>query len=154
MRIRLIKQTAERHVLEVTRDDGSVSATELETRSLLRHDLMHYAVEQRAGLRSSLLGSIAAGAEPSTKMTAADPEIMVTEVLVGMLQGAAAKDADGDADAFVLQVREWLALLGLAMPEWFDAAFVRAVLHHYRQLFVQWQSLRRGGVLELQVRIP
>src|SRR5262245_27343738 len=150
MRIRLIKKSDDRHVLEATRDDGSVAATEFESRSTLRHDLMHYAVEQRAGLRSSLFGTIAAGAVPSTKMTAATGEIMVTEMLVGMLQGAAAKDVD--ADAFVPKVREWLQLQGQAMPDWFDAAFVRAVLTDYRRLFGQWQSLRRGGVLELQVR--
>src|SRR5262245_32941665 len=120
MRIRLIKKTDDRHVLEAVRDDGSVASAEFETRSTLRHDLMHYAVEQRAGLRSSLFGTIAAGAEPSTKMTAAAGEILVTEVVVGMLQGAAAKDVD--ADAFVPKVREWLQLQGQAMPAWLGAA--------------------------------
>ena len=149
MRIRLIKKTDDRHVLEAVRDDGSVASAEFETRSTLRHDLMHYAVEQRAGLRSSLFGTIAAGAEPSTKMTSAAGEIQVTEVVVGMLQGAAAKDVD--ADAFVREAHGWLALQGLALPAYLDAAFVRAVLAHYGRLLGQWQSLRRGGVLELQV---
>src|SRR5262245_56744392 len=150
MRVRLIKKTDDRHVFEATRDDGSVTSAEFETRSTLRHDLMHYAVEQRAGLRSSLFGTIAAGAVPSTKMTAAAGEIHGTEIVVGMLQGAAANDVD--ADAFVRKVRDRLALQGQAMPAYLDAAFVRAVLAHYRRLFGQWQSLRRGGVLELEVR--
>ena len=53
MLIRLTRLTNERHRLEVVRDDGTREARELETRSALPHDLVHYAVETEAGLGAS-----------------------------------------------------------------------------------------------------
>src|SRR5262245_52642051 len=65
MHVHLHKKSAARHVLEVQRPDGSSSSTELESRSCLRHDLMHYAFERRAGLQRSFYGAVAAGADPA-----------------------------------------------------------------------------------------
>jgi hypothetical protein len=71
----------------------------METRGLLRHDLLHYAVESEAGLRGSFFGilekvggyeelSIAGGA-------ALGGEIAITERVVGALTGALGGDAAG-----------------------------------------------------------
>ena len=153
MLVRFRKRTPDRHVFEIVRDDGSVSAIELDTRTFLRHDLMHYVLERRAGLASSLYGTLGSGAEPAKLRmqpgaVSAPDELHATEILVGMLQGAVAKDAD--AAAFVPLAREYLELQGRPMPAFLTPDFVRGVLADYRRLYAQWQSLRVGGVLELR----
>ena len=49
------------HRLEVFRDDGSCECVELETRSLLLHDLVHYAIEAQAEIRTGFYGLLASG---------------------------------------------------------------------------------------------
>jgi hypothetical protein len=155
MRIRLHKTHRDRHLMEVQRDDGTTLRRELETRSTLRHDLMHWTYERAAGLIDSFWGRLARGDDPDQDRTAmaapaggAPAELHATEVLVGMLQGAAADDVD--PAAFVAKAAEWLALLGQPVPPFLTPDLVRAVLARYRQLVGQWDFLRHGGVLELE----
>jgi hypothetical protein len=157
MRVRFRKLSPDRHAFEIVRDDGSTSRTELETRSFLRHDLMHLALERRARLQDSLYGTLGKGAEPGSMRAAAPgampptdahaPEIAGTEVLVGMLQGAAHRGVD--PSAFMTFASEWLGQLGQPVPPFLTADFVRQVLSDYERLHGQWQSLRIGGVLEI-----
>lgn len=62
MQIAFIKISDERHAVEVTRDDGSRDRVELDSRSFLRHDLAHYAVEVELELEGGVWGSVASGA--------------------------------------------------------------------------------------------
>jgi hypothetical protein len=153
MRVRLHKTRRDRHLMEVLRDDGSTLRRELETRSTLRHDLMHWAFERTAGLADSFYGRLARGEDPDQDRGAMLPgagpnELHGTEVLVGMLQGAATDDVD--PAAFVAKAGEWLGLLGQRVPAFLTPEFVRSVLARYRQLAGQWEFLRLGGVLELE----
>ena len=151
MVIRLHKISPHRHLLEVVGD--AASTRELDTRSFLRHDLMHWCVERRASIDGALFGKLGRG-EPlgATSMPAGDASagtpLHGTEMLVGMMQGAELRGAD--PDEFVPTAREWFALQGQPVPPFFDAAFVRNVLADYRRLYGQWQSLRIGGVMELR----
>jgi hypothetical protein len=45
VRIAFRKISDERHALAIVRDDGAREEIECETRSYLRHDFLHYAVE-------------------------------------------------------------------------------------------------------------
>ena len=83
--IRLTKLTSERHRIEFVRRDGSRDATELHTRSFLRHDLAHYAIESEAKLRHSFLGLIAAGKAYAEILDEQNPEAAATERIVLML---------------------------------------------------------------------
>jgi hypothetical protein len=129
---------------------------DLETRSCLRHDLVHWAVEKRAGLTGSFYGMLARGDDPDAYRNAmaggaparGSVELLVTEMLVGMLQGAIADGAE--PAAFVDQASEVLTMHGLAVPGFLTPGFAQDVIAHYRRLFAQWESLRLGGVLELQ----
>jgi hypothetical protein len=156
MRVRFHRLSRDRHAFEIVRDDGSTSRTELETRSFLRHDLMHLVLERRARLQDSLYGTLQKGADPGSMRaempgamppTHAPTELAGTEVLVGMLQGAAQRGVD--PAAFVTFASEWLGQLGVPMPAFLTADFVRQVLSDYERLHRQWQSLRIGGVLEV-----
>ncbi|HLQ37859.1 MAG TPA: hypothetical protein VK348_08665 [Planctomycetota bacterium] len=156
MRIRLHKSSHERHVLEVQRADGTTSRHELETRSCLRHDLMHWAFERRAGLGDSFYGKVERGidlaglrmAAPMPAMAPEPDELLATEILVGMFQGAIKFNAE--PAAFVAKAREMLELQGHAVPAFLSPELVRDVLADYRRLVGQWESLRPGGVLELE----
>jgi hypothetical protein len=151
MAIRLHKISPQRHLLEVAGD--AASTRELDTRSFLRHDLMHWCIECRGGIDGALFGKLGRGESlgamsmPPGDLSAGTP-LHTTEMLVGMMQGAELRNAD--PDEFVVVAREYLALQGQQVPPFFDAAFVRDVLADYRRLYGQWQSLRIGGVLELR----
>ncbi len=61
MRIRFRKISNERHALEIVREDGRSESAEFETKSVLIHDFLHYAVESAAGLTDGFWGALAAG---------------------------------------------------------------------------------------------
>ena len=90
MRIVWTKLTGERHAFEVIRDDGSRDRAELETRSLLLHDLVHYAVEAEAGLQHAFYGKLAAGTELAElgagPFPPDDTELALAEALTGPMQ--------------------------------------------------------------------
>ncbi|MFY9345714.1 MAG: hypothetical protein WAT39_24700 [Planctomycetota bacterium] len=157
MRVLLHKTWHDRHVMEVHRADGTTLRRELETRSTLRHDLMHWAFEHAAGLRDSFFGRLERGDDPDQgggAMAVQPPggpppaEVHATEMLVGMLQGAVARAVE--PGAFVAFAGEMLAQHGQRTPAFFTPELVRTVLAHYRQLVGKWDSLRHGGVLQLE----
>ena len=109
--LRFTRVSPTHHRFEYRRADGSGEALEMETRSLLFHDLLHYAVESEADLKGSFYGIIGriGGYEELTVNggAALGGEVAITERVVGALTGALRQD-DLDADAFVAQVTEFL----------------------------------------------
>jgi hypothetical protein len=85
--LRFTRVSPDRHRFEYRRADGTGEAIEMETRSLLAHDLVHYAVESEAGLKGSfygILGRIGGYEELSIAGGAAlGGEIAITERVVG-----------------------------------------------------------------------
>jgi hypothetical protein len=141
-----------RHSFAYRRADGTGEAIEMETRSLLMHDLLHYAVESEAQLRGSFYGileriggyeelSVAGGA-------ALGGEIAITERVVGALTGALA-DEGLDAEGFVARVSEYLELFDERAPRWFSPALVLAVRERMRQLTGRWKATPFGETMEL-----
>ncbi len=61
VRVTFRKLSDQRHTVRVERTDGSSEAVELDTRSFLRHDLAHFAVEIELDLRAGVWGSVASG---------------------------------------------------------------------------------------------
>ena len=61
MHVLLTKLSDLKHRVEVIRNDGTRDKAELETRSFLVHDLVHYAVEAIAGMTWGFFGTLAAG---------------------------------------------------------------------------------------------
>ena len=90
--LRFTRVSPTHHRFEYRRADGTGEAIEMETRSLLHHDLLHYAVESEAGLKGSFYGILAkiGGYEELTVAggTALGGEIAITERVVGALTGA------------------------------------------------------------------
>jgi hypothetical protein len=151
--LKFTKLTPERHRFEYRRADGTGEAIEMETRSLLTHDLVHYAVESEAQLKGSFYGILAKiGGYEELRVAggaALGGEIAITEVIVGALQGALPED-DLDAAAFIASVAEYLELLDTRAPRWLTPAFVATVRERMRQLTGRWKATPFGEAMELE----
>ncbi|HEX7757902.1 MAG TPA: hypothetical protein VF459_00250 [Caulobacteraceae bacterium] len=150
--LRFTRTSPTHHRFEYRRPDGTGEAIEMETRSLLFHDLLHFAVEREAGLRGSFYGILAkVGGYQELQVaggTALGGEIAVTERVVGALTGALSRD-DVDAGAFVGQVTEFLEIYDEGAPRWLTWGFVLAVRERMRQLEGRWKATPFGQTMEL-----
>jgi hypothetical protein len=150
--LRFTRISPTHHRFEYHREDGTGEAVEMETGSLLVHDLIHYAVESEANLKGSFYGilekiggyeelSVAGGA-------ALGGEVAITERVVGALTGALGEE-DLDDKAFAEQVAEYLSVYDERSPRWFTPAFIRAVRERMRSLTGRWRATPFGQSLEL-----
>src|SRR5688572_15422780 len=154
MLIRLTRLTNERHRLELVRDNGTSEARELETRSTLLHDLVHYAVETEAGLKASFYGRLARG-ETYDELTAAppaDPEAMQTELVVVRVQSVAKNDtwSDVDAERFVESIASGFRALGDEPPVWLTGELIVRVHERLRRVQGQWRATPFHQTLALE----
>jgi len=144
MRIVLTKLSDRSHVFEVFRDDGSTERAELETRSMLVHDLVHYAVEAELGLHGAFYGSLAAGSRMASlrdeTILAADNELALAERLVGPMQSLYRGHTSRAA---------YLEHGSARHPELVNEPFVDAILERLRQLVGRWRATRYGSAMEL-----
>ncbi|MEZ5956383.1 MAG: hypothetical protein R3C27_04135 [Hyphomonadaceae bacterium] len=129
------------HRFEVVRDDGSREARELETRSLLSHDLVHFALESEGGLKDGFYGSLARGAPLDTE-AATDIE-QVVGPLQNLLKG------DFDPAAFVDRFRAVRESTGQRMPHWLTSELIARIIERFRRLQGQWRATPFGKTMEL-----
>ena len=158
MQVRLTRLTNERHRLELVRDDGTCEARELETRSALLHDLVHYAVETEAGLSASFYGRLASGETYDAMMTQppADGEAMQTEGVVGRIQGVAKNDtwSGVDPESLAETIAASFRSVGREPPAWLTGDLLVRVRERLRRVQGQWRAtpFHRALVLEFPVR--
>jgi hypothetical protein len=154
MLIRLTRLTNERHRLELVRDDGSREALDLETRSALVHDLVHYAVETEAGLRASFYGRLARGEtyEQLTAEPSGDAEAMQTEAVVAPIQGLAKDDAwlAADAEEIARTITGGFRLLQSEPPAWLTGDLIVRVRERLRRVQGRWRATGFHQTLELE----
>lgn len=91
MRILMTRTNPDRHRFTVIRADGTSESADLETHSMLVHDLVHYAVEMEVPFREGFYGLLAQGKTLSQLNDTTQPwptgtEIAAAESLVGPLQ--------------------------------------------------------------------
>ena len=145
------------HRFEYRREDGTGKALEMETCSLLFHDLLHFAVESEARLKGSfygILGRIGGYEELIVAGGAAlGGEIAITERVVGALTGAWRDGTFGD-EAFVAEVSDTLDLYEERAPRWFTPAFIVATRERMRQLMARWNASELGETMELEFPCP
>lgn len=149
LKIRLTKLSNERHRIEFVRAGGRADAAELETRSCLLHDLVHFAVESEADLKRSFYGQIAAG-RLYAEMAAEPPrggEAMLTERIVVMLTKCAKDEAT--PEQFVAAMHDRTNVPLEPTPEWVSLDFARRALERLRQVRGAWKATPFGQTLEL-----
>lgn len=145
--VRFTRLNPTHHRLEVVRPGGTRWARELETRSVLLHDLVHFAVESEAGLTQSFYGGLAAGLDYDDP-TRATPEARLTEIVVGSLQSAIKEDVS--SSAFAARMGAIAAQMEGETPPWLTAAFVDGARERLRRLQGQWKATPFGETMELR----
>lgn len=155
MRIVLTRVTNTLHRLEIVRADGSRETADLETRSFLMHDFIHFAVEAEAGMTEGFWGLLASGTplaklnDRENAMKAFEPGVQLglAEAVVGpvtkLVQGKL--DAAGLLRAF----HERFLAGGDRIPPWLNDAFLLRVMDRMRRLLGQWKATPFGGRMEL-----
>ena len=154
--VRFQRTSPTHHRLELVRGDRR-EAFELETRSCLFHDLVHFAVESEAGLIDSFYGRLARGASYAQLTEdagdlAALGEIAMTERLVGAVQGA--WKSGFVADRFLATFRRYLQQLGTPVPAWLTVELLGRIAQRLRALTGAWGGTPFGETLELQFPPP
>lgn len=145
MIIELTKLSDERHRLAVSRPGGAHEAAELETRSFLLHDLVHYAVEAEAGITDGFWGLLAEGHTLSelsnrTMTVPLSMGLALAERLVGPMQSV--WNGRLDVNLYVEQACT-------AAPDLVNAAFVARVRERLRGLWGEWRATPYRGTMEL-----
>ena len=153
--VRFTRLQDDRHRFEYLRPDGTGEALELETHSMLRHDLLHFALETEAGLRGSFYGLLAkVGGYRELILAGADlgGEAAMTERVVGPLQSAVTGDLD--AEAFVARIVEFSEDMDLPPIRWLTADLVVRSAETFRRLEGRWKATPFGGTMELSFPLP
>ena len=145
--IRLTRTSPTHHRFAFTRPDGSGESRELETRSCLFHDLLHFALETEVGLRRSFYGLLAGGAPYEQLAMAADGEILATERIVGILTGTLRHEAT--PEQFAAITASAFAAHGDPLPAWCNAGLVDRVRERMRRLEGHWRATPFGRPMEL-----
>lgn len=139
MRIVFTKLSDESHRVTVARCDGTEESVEVESRSFLRHDLAHYAIELELPIHRGFWGCVAAGASLSGQgVTGRDAQL--AESLAGPIQTLFRTDAGPDAYA---------QALGGLLPAGGHRDLPARVHERIRQLRGYWKATPYGGRMEL-----
>ena len=149
--LRLTRISPTHHRFAYERVDGTGETLELETRTFLVHDLLHFAVESEAGLRGSfygLLDRIGGYAELSLDNGAVGGEAQITEMIVGPMGAAASSDIK--AADLVERVSGFLLDSQLMVPRWFTPVFVEVVRERMWRLEGEWKATPFGATMELR----
>jgi hypothetical protein len=149
--VRFTRVSPTHHRLDVVRG-GATDSRLLETRSVLFHDLVHFALESEAGITDGFYGSLARGAgygelAAVDAATGGPAALLAVERVVGPLQGA--WRAGLDAQPFVERLWEHHRQIGEPAPEWLTAELVQRVALRLRALEGRWRATPFGATMEL-----
>jgi hypothetical protein len=164
MQIALRKISDLRHRLGIIRNDGSREVVELNSRSFLIHDFLHYAVETRAGLEASFWGMLASGrsfkdvhesfvmVRPADRVALLQSEAAITEAVVGALTGVVQqRDRErADAEAAIAGLTHLFEAQERPLPAWLTVTFVDGVREHMRRLRGEWRAVPFGGEMVIE----
>lgn len=139
MEIAFTKISDDRHAVSVARADGTSERIELESRSFLRHDLAHFAIESELPIRNGYWGCVASGAS-LTGDGVAGSEAQFAESLAGPIQTLFRTNAGPDAYA---------TLLDEAARSRDDGDLATRVYERIRRLRGHWKATPYGGDMEL-----
>lgn len=139
MRITFTKISDERHSVEITRSDGSAESVELVSRSFLRHDLAHFAIEVELPIRKGYWGCVSSGASLTGEGIEGD-EALLAEALAGPIQTLFRNDAGPDA---------YLELLRQRAPTHATPGLAMRVHERVRRLRGHWKATPYAGEMKL-----
>jgi len=155
--IRIKKGADGRTSLSCARADGTTTWQRQEGAQASffpRHDLTHYAVETVLGHRGGFYGLVAAGWDLSDFGTPwprgkLPKDANLSEMIVGFFDRERATGQIGTADELNGQLATFCAEHELPAPEKLTEEDLSRVRQKRAELFVQWETVQPGGVLEL-----
>ena len=137
--IRFRKLSDQQHSVSILRRDGSRDVARLDTRSFLRHDLAHYAVERELPIAKGYWGSVAAGASLDGAGIEG-PDAELAESLAGPVQTLMRTEAGTD---------DYLAVLARVTPGAASAELASRIQESIRRLRGYWRATPFGGDMYL-----
>jgi hypothetical protein len=153
VRIFFRKVSGEQHELTIARPDARRESLLCETRSVLMHDFIHYAVESAAQLETAFWGLLAQGRTlaqmndraglPSAEEAA---EMATVERFVGALSGAV---KEVPAAQLIAGIRRYAGAMESDVPPWLTEAVVVDAQERLRRLVGAWRATPAGAALEL-----
>lgn len=144
MDILFTKISDQEHALTVRRQDGSTDSVVLNSRSFLRHDLSHLAVELELPLSRGFWGSVANGAALGADQFKGGSDLALAEALAGPVQTLLRTKADAE---------QFLSVLNRVCPtvaSWDVAARIR---ERGRRLQGHWQATPYGDDMLIRWRV-
>ena len=143
----------ERHELTIVRPDDRRESLLCETRSVLMHDFIHYAVESAARIETGFWGLLAHGrtlAEMNDRagLPSADEaaEMATVERFVGALSGAV---KEVPAAVLIAGIRRYAGAMDTEVPPWLTGSVVVDAQERLRHLVGAWRATPAGAALEL-----
>ncbi len=160
MRISFTRTSPTHHRLHFEREDGSHESIELETKTFLFHDLLHFAAETEAGIQTGFWGSLAHGktlsemnAKSDVDMTSYKPEtdLACMEIVVGALTGSWKRTSGGKTGGSLKEGLENIfGAYEKPLPTYVTGDYEERVLEKLRRLLGAWNSLTFGESLALE----
>jgi hypothetical protein len=153
LQLKLTRVSPTHHRIEYVRADGTSESAEIESKSFLFHDFVHYAIETEAKLRGGFFGLLSKGhsyAELSGKAPSehSTEEALVIEQAVGITTGVIKQIAT--PEEAMLAFKELRNATGKRVPSWYTPVLIERVRERLRHLLGHWNSMRFGETLELE----
>jgi len=141
------------HRLEYIRADGTSEAAEIESKSFLFHDFVHFALETEAHLKGGFFGLLSQGhtyAELSGKTPSEHEteEALLVEQAVGIMTGVIKKTST--PQEALIAFKNIQDAYGKSVPAWFTTQLIEKILERHRKLLGHWNAMRFGETLELR----
>jgi hypothetical protein len=153
VRILFRKISGERHELTIVRPDGRPESLLCETRSVLMHDFIHYAVESAAQIETGFWGLLAHGrtlAQMNDRagLPSADEaaEMSIVERFAGALSGAV---KEVPAAVLIAGIRRYAGAMDAEVPAWLTESVVVDAQERLRHLVGAWRAAPAGAAVEL-----
>jgi|GEM_PF-467435 len=140
------------HRLIYIRPDGSRESADIETKTFLSHDFIHFALESEGHLIGGFFGLLAQGytyAQLAGKEVSDLPvgQAKTIEQVVGPLSGVIKGEIT--PAHFLEGAKNLFDAHGEPIPRWLTLELVSKTKDRYKRLMGQWNSLSFGEVLEL-----
>ncbi len=140
MKIVITKVSMDEHLVEVFRQDGSSDCRTLNSKSFLRHDFAHFAVEAELPIQLGYWGSVAAGLSISGEGISGK-DIVLAEKLAGPVQTLIRKEASPD---------EYLKLLERVQPSLASLDLATRIHNRARGLIGHWKATPYGSTMTIE----
>lgn len=153
LRISLTRTSPTHHQFAYERGDGTGESAELETKTYLKHDLTHFALESEANVKDGFFGLLAQGrtfAELADISETNFPtkEALNVERVVGPLSGVI--ENEHDPKDLLNGLENLFSAHSEPLPKWLTAETITKARERYRHINGHWNALPFGETLELE----